>query len=115
MEANKCPLYIDYVRECSEVVGNISLEFATTVRFCVSDNYKNCPFFIFINNREKCCKYFVDCPMCEYFKHNDLDRFIQMAEIWCLKAFTDCQRYKTRKSGAMPSPDMLPDGSRLQK
>jgi hypothetical protein len=116
MTNDKCPMYVDYVRECANTMGNISREINTTVEFCMSKNYINCPFFIFIHKPEIYCKYFITCPCCQYFKNKYFDEFIKMSKAWCLNNdFTNCSRYKIREAGNIPPYNLLPDGNKLEE
>jgi hypothetical protein len=112
---NDCPFFIDCVRECASQIGNISREFDTTIKFCISTNHSNCPFFKYLSNQEKYCEYFKGCSLCGYYKANNLEEFIVLAEAWCFKDFATCARYKMRKSGGMPAPNMLPDSSIIKE
>ncbi|MFH1063357.1 MAG: hypothetical protein V1747_10825 [Candidatus Omnitrophota bacterium] len=107
-----CPMYVDYVRECAEVFGNVSREINTTVRFCVSANHVNCPFFKFSDNPKQYCPGFISCDMCKYFKNTDFENFIKITNDWCLSnKFANCARFRLRKTKTTPPENLMPDGS----
>jgi hypothetical protein len=112
-----CPNYVDYVRECifkinpgAEEMSFLAKEVDTTLRFCISGAYRDCPFFRFLNNPESSCEHFKNCPLCEYYKSKDLGDFVEMADKWCLNDFTSCARYKIREAGKIPEPTLHPAG-----
>ncbi|MDD4294811.1 MAG: hypothetical protein PHP69_04800 [Candidatus Omnitrophica bacterium] len=110
----KCPRYVDYVRECSFHIDTTSRDFNTTIRFCVSENYINCPFFRYLDKPKAYCPHFVDCDLCKYFKNKDFDGFISLAERWCLTSdFINCARYVRGLNGPVPD-NLYPDGTELK-
>ncbi|MBU1086145.1 MAG: hypothetical protein KKD05_01355 [Candidatus Omnitrophica bacterium] len=113
-EKNFCPMYVDFVRECAGTFGNISMEINTTIRFCVSKNHVNCPFFKYLNNQNKYCPKFITCDMCTYYKNANFDDFIKITSTWCVSNnFDDCARFKSVKAGVKPSEKLMPDGNML--
>jgi hypothetical protein len=110
-----CPFFIDYVRECSFQIGTICNEFDTIVKFCTSRKNSNCPFFKYLNNQEKYCEYFKECPLCEHFKTKAIEEFISLADAWCFNNFANCARHTIKKSGGMPASNMLPDGNLIRE
>lgn len=108
-----CPQYVDFVRECCFTFGTISQEMDTTLRFCISGNFADCPFFRALDNPPGTCEYFTGCPLCEHYKKKDLHQFVEMTNKWCLKNFCDCARHKLKKAGDIPDKKLHPDGSLL--
>lgn len=108
-----CPRYVDYVRECAFAVGTVSREMDTTLRFCTSGDYKQCPFFRFLENPSAACENFDGCPLCAHYKKKEINQFVEMTDEWCLKNFSTCARHQIKKSGGAPDEDLHPSGQRL--
>jgi hypothetical protein len=116
MEHDKhCPIYVDYVRECVfRLNSSLPNEMQTTLRFCISGRYEDCPFFRFINKLDNPCPYFNNCNWCDHYATRELDDFLKLTGEWCFfEKFTHCARYKMRESGEVPDDNLHPDGNML--
>lgn len=114
MEKEKfCTRYVDYVRECVFHLNSITKEIDTTLRFCISGDYKDCPFFRFIKNPAAVCENFKDCSLCQHYKNKPIDQFVDLSNTWCLSDFTACARYKIKQSGCTPESTLHPEGHLL--
>lgn len=115
IDKNKfCKFYVDYARECVFEMDSVSLELDTTVRFCVSGDYKDCPFYKFIENPSAACENFKHCDLCKHFKRKGVEQFVDLCNTWCLNDFTSCARYKIKQSGGVPESTLHPDGHLLE-
>ena len=111
-----CPMYVDYVRECTDHFSDISLEMNTTLRFCTLSDHVTCPFFKYLQTPSKYCPNFTKCDMCRYYKNKDFEEFLKTTDRWCLSdGFVNCARYRSAQSGQIPAPDLTPDGNTLEK
>lgn len=106
----QCPMFVDYARECQYKIGFLPVE---TNKYCSTEKYKQCPFYIAINELGYVCKYLKQCPAFEHFKTVNFDDFVDIANTYCLseKNNHNCKRFKIRKRGDMPPFDLMPDGS----
>ncbi|MBU1045041.1 MAG: hypothetical protein KJ915_11660 [Candidatus Omnitrophica bacterium] len=103
-------MFVDYTRECQYKIGFLPLD---TSLYCSTEKYKQCPFYIAINQSGHVCKYLNQCPSFEHFKAENFDDFVSIAYKYCLseKNNNNCKRFKIRKRGDMPALDLMPDGS----
>lgn len=109
----KCPMFIDYTRECLNKVEFLP---QNTLAYCETDMHKECPFFRTLNNVGPFCEYIKTCTAYKYFGAGDFEKFVDMTKCYCLtKNNTDCKRYKLRKSGEVVPENLLPDGSSINK
>jgi len=108
-----CPLYIDSCRECRDEIGFIP---ENTLGYCQSEKYKDCPFFKTINKIGIHCECVKKCPTYRHFKIYDFEKFVAMANKYCLSEnIPNCERFKLRKAGKDVPEDLLPDGTKLAK
>ena len=109
-----CPLFVDFSRECiSEFkdiihIGNYAI--------CESDKYKeDCPFYKSINKIEPICEFSDKCPMYFHVVTNDFKELISMTKKYCFSEnYSNCARYKIRKSGENPPKELYPDGKLIK-
>lgn len=108
-----CPMYIDYVRECIFQINSLTEEIDTTVQFCISGRYEECPFYRYIIDPTDKCELFKQCNLCNHYKIKRLDEFVEMANTWCLGNYTDCARHKAHQAGQIPVDTLHPAGHHL--
>ncbi len=107
-----CPLFIDYIRECTNHVGNIPQD---TFEFCTSERYKGCPFYQVLQNPDVACIYIKQCVLFKYFGALNFDALVKLTERYCLTLQANtCQRYLLRESGKNVPENLLPDGTTMQ-
>ena len=105
----KCPMFIDYVRECMHEIGVLP---PNTLVCCESDRHVDCPFYKTINKIGSFCVYVDKCPVYKKFSIGDFERFMKMANEFCLSENSvNCARCKLRKEGKTPPIDLLADGT----
>ncbi len=107
-----CPEFMDYTRECTSKV-----EFQTRdiIKFCVSDEYMQCPIYRIIAQEGTTCKNTENCQIYGEVKLANFEKFIAMANQYCVSEnCVNCQRYKIKELGDMPPIDLLPDGNTLK-
>ena len=109
-----CPMWVDYVRECGLKIGFLP---ENTMDFCDTDKYVDCPFYRTLNDIGFHCEYLESCQAYEHFRIHNFTTFVDMAKKWCMSESGpgNCQRYKMRQAGQVPAPEMLPDGSLIEK
>lgn len=106
-----CPMYVDYARECRNKVGFLP---ENTLGYCQTEKYKDCPFFKTINNIGFHCECIEKCDAYRYFKVYDFEKFVAVAEKYCLSTNNvNCERFKLRKAGKEVPADLSPDGTKL--
>jgi hypothetical protein len=112
-EKNFCPMFSDYVRECMKhfsIVPEVN-----TVEFCTTEKYTDCPFYKSINKLCPVCEMLDRCPIFKHLSIKDFDKFVQVTKDYCLsEKKMACERLNIFKSGDMPPPDLMPDGSKLK-
>lgn len=109
----ECPMFVDYVRECLDKIDFVPRD---TFDYCQTDKFKDCPFFKTINNVGPHCECLVKCPAYKNFNIGDFDRFVEIANRYCLSENNvNCERLKLRKSGKEVPEDLMPDGTRLSE
>jgi hypothetical protein len=107
-----CPLFVDYTREC---ITEIEVLPADTFNYCLTEFYKECPFFRVIKGISPICEYIKNCPMYAYFKVGDFEKFVKITKEYCLSENNvNCKRYSLRKSGKIPPPNLSPEGDLLE-
>jgi hypothetical protein len=105
-------MFVDYVRECMDFITLVK-EINTTL-YCASEQYQNCPFYKSIKKIGCVCEMVSVCPMYKNLSIRDFDRFKEICRNYCLSDNNvNCVRYKMRKSGNTPPPDLMPDGGML--
>ena len=107
----KCPLFIDFVRECRSKVQVLPSD---TFLYCVSEQYQKCPFYKTLHKIEPACPNISNCPMYARFELGNFEEFVRMTEKYCLaENMINCQRYILKKSGQVVPQELLPDGGTL--
>jgi len=87
----------------------------TTIRFCITDEYKNCPFYRVIKRIKPTCEMISICPMYKALSVKDFDKFLEITGKYCLTDNNvNCERFKIKKPGGKPPDDLLPDGSKFE-
>ena len=108
-----CPMFVDFVRECSNKIGFIPND---TYTHCTNDSYKDCLFYKAINNISYHCENIFKCPAFKYFGMNNFKKFEEITQKYCLSENNqNCARYKIKKSGQIPPPNLLPDGNSIEE
>lgn len=112
-EKKSCPMFVDYVRECSKHIGIVPE--VNTVELCTTEKYTTCPFYKSLSKSCPVCELLDRCPIFKELSNKDFDTFVQITEDYCLsEKKMDCERFKIKKSGDKPPPDLMPDGSKLK-
>ena len=104
-------MYVDCVRECRYKIG-----FApkNTFLYCVTEKFKECPFFKTLNKVGSYCEYVDKCPAYRHLGIGHFETFVEITNKYCLSENNlNCERFKLRKAGKEVSEYLLPDGTRL--
>ena len=110
-----CPLFEDvnrgyFTRRCItrfEDVIQIS-----NFDICVSDGYRDCPFYRIINKIEPICEFAEKCPMYFHIAESDFKELLTMTKEYCFSEnYENCERYKLRKAGKDVPKELYPNGS----
>ena len=108
-----CPMFVDYVRECMDYIQIVSE--VNTMKFCVTVEFKNCPFYKAVKKIGCVCEMLVICPIYKKLSIKDFDKFLQITKDFCLSENNaNCERLKIKKTGNTPPADLMPDGSSFE-
>ena len=108
-----CPMYKDFTRECIEKFEEIIT--ISNIDVCESDRYKECPFYRFLNEPEKCCEYVDKCLHGKTIWTSSFERIMWVSKTYCFSENkVNCERYKVMKIGKATPEGLRVDGSRIE-
>lgn len=112
----KCPLYVNAFRTCKKQLPFDAPNWVNTFKYCITEEYRECPFFIGINKTGNFCEYFLNCPECKGCKLHAAQGFDEMIKKYCFcKNNVNCMRFKLKKSGEKLPCNLMPDGRKLEE
>lgn len=113
MKSTNCPLFVDFTRECIQKIGYMPND--SMFKFCSSSSYVKCPLYRALNNVGNHCEYVYSCVVFRYYGTRNIDKFLEVTQKYCLAdTQMGCARYRMKKKGQSPPPDLLPDGGKIE-
>ncbi|MEM2954920.1 MAG: hypothetical protein QW625_03170 [Candidatus Nanoarchaeia archaeon] len=103
-----CPKFIDNTRECIKEIDFVPLN---TFKFCTTNKYKKCPFYLILSGNKDICENIRKCPFFRRFTLYDFDKFVEISNKYCTsKNHIKCKRYILKKQGKEVPENLHPDG-----
>lgn len=108
----ECPMHVGHTRACQDKIGFVPIN---TLQYCVTERYKECPFFKTLNNIGYHCAYLANCPAYKHFQIGDFEIFVEITTKYCLSENNiNCERFKLKKTGKEVPEHLLPDGGKIK-
>ena len=107
-------MYVNSFRTCKKQLPFKAPNWVNTFKYCITEEYNKCPFFIGINKIGNFCEYFLNCQECKGCKVHASKGFDEMIKRYCFsKDNVNCARFKLKKTGKKAPSNLFPDGSLL--